>query len=80
MAYYQAYAVNYYAVGFAERQLATVPTARAKAELINFIEANGGVLIGEWYQFSTVPGIRAAIQETKRLGGIVYNLPVRTTP
>lgn len=80
MASYQTYAINYYVTGFNERQLATVQTARVKSDLIGFIEDNGGVLDGEWYQFSTVDEIRRAIQETRNRGGIVYDLNVRAGP
>ena len=80
MASYQTYTINYFVTGFAERQLATVPTARVKSDLIDFIEDNGGVLDGQWYQFSTVAEIRATIQETKNRGGIVYDLNIRTIP
>jgi hypothetical protein len=80
MTSYQSYAVNYYVDGFSERQLATVPTACVKSDLIYFIEDNGGVVDGEWYKFSTVDEIRATIKETKNRSGIIYDLNIRTIP
>ena len=74
---HQAHAVNYYVVGFAEHQLATVPTAHIMSDLIDFIENNGGVPDGNWYRFNIVANIQATILRTRELGGIVYNLPVR---
>ena len=74
---FQAHAVNYYLVGFNERQLATVPTAAARVELITFIEDNGGVPEGDWYRFANLANIQATILRTRDLDGIVYNLPVR---
>jgi hypothetical protein len=74
---FQPHTVSYYQVGFNERQLATVPTAAARAQLVNFIENNRGVPDGDWYRFANLADIQATILRTRDLGGVVYNLPVR---
>ena len=44
----------------------------------NFMEDNGGVLDGQWHKFSTEQNFHLAITKTRALGGIVYDLPVKT--
>ena len=75
---YQAYTVTFYWVGFGGRQLATVTNLRRKIDLINYIEDNNGVLDGEWYKFAQESDFHKAIIRTRELGGIVYDLPVKT--
>jgi len=75
---YQRYTVAFYLEGFNGRQLATTTTAGKQQELINFMEDNGGVLDGQWHKFSTEQNFHLAITKTRALGGIVYDLPVKT--
>lgn len=49
-----------------------------KQELINFMEDNGGILDGEWHKFNNENNFHHAITKTRQLGGIVYDLPVKT--
>ncbi|KAF8970812.1 hypothetical protein BDZ97DRAFT_1753607 [Flammula alnicola] len=75
---YQPYTVAFYWTSFAGRQLATVSSARKQTELIHFIEDNNGSLEGEWYHFASEDDFHKAIIRTRELGGIVYDLPVKT--
>lgn len=75
---YQAYTVAFYLEGFGGRQFATVTSARRQQELIHFMEENGGMLNGEWHKFMSENNFHLAIIKTRELGGIVYDLPVKT--
>ena len=75
---YQPYTVTFYFEGFNGRQLATTTTARKQQELINFMEENSGVLDGEWHKFASEHNFHLAIIKTRELGGIAYDLPVKT--
>ena len=77
-AVFQFYTVNFYITGFGRRQLSTVNTSELRTQLVNYIESQGGVPEGQWYRFENDTGFRAVITQTRALGGVVYDLPVRT--
>lgn len=78
MATYQAYTAHFYLEGFNGRQLATVTSERKQTNLINYMEENGGILVGQWHKFDTHENFVLAIRKTRELGGIVYDLYVKT--
>jgi len=78
MASHQGYIVAFYWGGFAGRQLATFTSLRRQTELIQYMEDNNGFQHGQWHKFENESDFHRAIIKTRELGGIVYDLPVKT--
>ena len=78
IASFQQYIVSFFFEGFQGRQLATVRSARKQSELIDYIEEIGGRSDGNWFKFSNESDFHKAIIRTRELGGIVYDLPVKS--
>lgn len=78
MASYQPYIVAFYLDGFGGRELATFPNLRKQDEFIEYMEGNNGFLYGQWHKFQNESDFHGAIIKARELGGIVYDLPVKT--
>ena len=78
MATYQAYTVLFYLEGFNGHQLATVSSECRQTDLINYMEENSAIPVGEWHKFATQANFVLGMWKTRELGGIIYDLPVKT--
>jgi len=79
MASYQPYIAAFYSGDFGARELATFPNLRAQTEFTKYMENNNGFLYGQWHKFENLSDLRGAFRKARELGGIVYDLPVRTS-
>jgi hypothetical protein len=75
---FQPYVIAFCAEGFAGRQIATVPSELRRNQLSDYFTEIGGVADGEWVSFADQDRFIKAITKTRELGGIVYDLPVKT--
>lgn len=68
----------FYLDGFAGRQLATFTNTLSRLEFIDFMEQNNGVRDNHWYKFIREKDFHNTIVRARELGGVVYDLPVKS--